>query len=513
MTNFNISNIQFDDQQVWDLICSGKTKGIFQCESQLVQHWLRKIQPRNLWELSIVIAIVRPGPLKSGFADEYLAYRTGEKDFESFGHYIIDEVFGITDHILVYQEQIMNLGSRLAWPDLEENDRLCQVDDLRKAVGKKNQEKILSVGQKFVKGCIENEVSQELADKLFNIIKNCGRYVFNLSHSMAYAYIAYKTAYLKTYYTKEFYATYLTYAKFKLDKWDEIYQLIYDLKSFNIPIEGPNINFKNEHFKIINGNIVYGLSHMKHFGTHTIDFIKDLPEINDWRQVVLLTCSKEFGNRLNKRTAEALISTGSFKDTKISRNTLLEIYTQLNSLTDRELEYLISQLPTFSKISDLPSLILATGEAKSNKKRILSVQTIAALVKKAIENNFDNPSWIEKQEEIYLGCPITATSVDFKISDASDRCIDCDDNCPLWNKKRIAVVISEIIFTETKKGTNPGQRMARISVYDSTGKISNLPIFPDLFQISEEYLMENNTVLLYIKKGRQGWIVDGIEQI
>ena len=126
---------------------------------------------------------------------------------------------------------------------------------------------------------------------------------------------------------------------------------------------------------------------------------------------------------------------------------------------------------------------------------------------------YDNPAWIQNQEKFYLGCPLSASAVDHKSVDGTDRCVECYGDIPLWQKRTVAVVLDEVILTETKNGSNPGQSMARIHVYDSSGKLENLPVFPDTYAEYDDLLIENNTVLLYIKMGKRGWVVEKIEQI
>ena len=257
MAPITLENIPLDDEKTWKLIQSGQTRGVFQCESKLVQHWLKKIKPHNLWELSAVIALVRPGALESGFADKYVKNKFGDEEIESFGHPIIDDIFAPTHGILCYQESLIVLARKLAWPHLPEKENLLKADALRKAVGKKDQVKILAIGKEFVEGCLHNKVEPEIANKLFEVIKNCGRYLFNLSHSFKYAMVAYFSAYLKAHYPAQFFTTYLSYAKFKAtinkfgkeisSKWIETKDLYVDGIRFDINLIGPNINNHNIH--------------------------------------------------------------------------------------------------------------------------------------------------------------------------------------------------------------------------------------------------------------------------
>jgi DNA polymerase III subunit alpha len=515
MSQFQANNIPYDDDKTWDLICSGFTKGVFQCESKLVQHWLKRIAPRNIWELSAVIAIVRPGPLKSGFADEYVQYRTGEKAFESFGHPIIDAVFSTTDHVMIYQEQIMGLGSRLAWQHLPEKERLVKVDSLRKGVGKKDQSKLVAIGKEFVEGCKTNGLDEALAAKLFDIIKNCGRYVFNLSHSILYAHAAYKTAYLKCHYPFQFWTVYLTYAKFKKkDKWKEIENLVTEGKVFGIEVKGPNINSHNEHFKIEDEDgskyIRFGLSHMKFFGGDTMTLVETLPPINDWRQVVELSLTTKFGKKLRSQSAEALVITGAFSDTKVSRNSLLNVISCLGRLSPKEREWVIGNLHKVPDIKELPKLVMECAETVSMSKRKETVRSEAQVLK---IDEYDNPVWIEQEEKKYLGVAISATAIDAKEHEATDTLSQCQGEFPLWTTKQLAVIIDKVIITQTKTGKNPGQRMAVISIHDATGAIEKVPVFPDTFAASEDALMEKNIIVVTLKMGKRGWFVESLYQL
>jgi DNA polymerase-3 subunit alpha len=306
MTKFDIDKISFDDEATWNLICEGHTLGMFQCESPLVQQWLKKIKPRNIWELSVVIAGVRPGSLKSGAMDAYAAVKNGEQEPKDYKNPVIKAVLEDTNGQIIFQEQIMCLGSNLAWPDLPEQDRGVKVDTLRKAIGKKNQQKIIEIGKDFVQGCVRNGTSQEIADDLFQVIQNAGRYAFNLSHSISYSHIAYKTAYLKAHYPLQFIATYLSYAREKLDKWEEIKNLVRDSQYFGIKVNPPNINSKNLHFRITSGAIDFGLKHLKFFTSATAKLLEKLPPITDWRQLFSVCFTDTYGTRMNSRTAKAL---------------------------------------------------------------------------------------------------------------------------------------------------------------------------------------------------------------
>lgn len=519
---FQIENIPYNDEKTWDLICSGLTRGTFQLESPLMRHWVKRIKPRNIWELSAVISLVRPGPLQSSMTDNYVASRDGKKTFESFGHPIIDEVFNTTEHVLCYQEQVLSLGARLAWKDLDEKQRLINCDLLRKSISKKDQKKVLEIGKEFVSGCVKNGVDQAVSDKLFEIIKNCGRYLFNLSHSISYATVGYQTAYLKAHYPQQFLAVYLSYAKFKQSKkyngketggkWGEISDFVNESKILGTEILPPNVNCKNDNFCIEGDSIRYGLSHIKYFGSKTIVTIQGLNvTINDWRQALALCCTDRFGKQLGSKPSEALIVTGAFIDCKVSRSSLLNAYNCIMRMTDREIKFLFDHLETLESpsITSLPQAIIdISGKATGKRKDLLKSEAQILNV-----DAYDNPAWVELQEQQYLGIGLTACAVEDKVSDNIDRCIDCSGNFPDYTKKNISVVIDEVRYTVTKNGKTPGAKMCFISVHDNSGQLIKLPVFPEKFEKIEDILMEKNTISLCIVKGKGGWFVESAYQL
>lgn len=510
VSGIDIHKVPYDDNKVWELICSGFTCGVFQCESKLVQQWLKKIQPMNIWELSAVIAIVRPGALKSGFADEFVALRNEEKKFESLGHPVVDEIFQSTGGVLLYQESLMALGSRLAWSHLDDTERLLKVDALRKAVGKKNQEKLLVIGKEFVEGCTTNKIDKELADRLFEVIKNCGRYLFNLSHSIAYAYVAYHTAYLKCHYPKQFFATYLTYTKFKLDKWEELETFVNDARIFNIDIISPNINHKNDGFKIHDEKILFGLGNVKYVGSADLELIQNIPEITDWRQVILLCCTKAFGGKIKSTAGEALIKTNAFSDTGVSRIDLFNIFNFVNQLSNKELTWLEENIHDFPEITKFKELMEKCVEECCTSTRKHKVQSQISLLKL---DQFDKPAFIEQYEKYYLGIPLTAFS---GLSHDYVPQHSCRELYGFYNKGDFAEIvgtINDIIITKTKRGKNPGQEMALISVHDDTGKMEKLPVFPDLYEKVSGEIIYRNTLRLSLYYNGDGWIIDNLNSL
>jgi DNA polymerase-3 subunit alpha len=504
----------YTDKKTWDLICEGDTQGVFQMESNLVRHWVKLIKPENLWELSAVVAIVRPGALQSGFADDYVEYKSGQREFETFGHPIIDEIFKSTHNVLLYQESLMSLGTRLAWSHLPEKEKKINVDVLRKAVGKKNQKKIIEIGNLFIEGCSHNGVDKEVAHKLFEIIKNSGRYLFNLSHSFKYGKVAFETAYLKANHPLEFFTVYLSLNREQQPshkRQENLVNLINNAKKNKIHIASPRLENRNPEFLFDKDSetIYWGFNSVKFVSAAFIDIIsKGGPDVKTFKDLIELLITDKFGHKLDSRCCESLICTGAFSSFKISRKALMNIYGFFRRLTEREIAYILANNETITQES-LAGVIedCIKNCSKGKRKAIL-----AAELSHVDFFERSQASWIEEQEKEFLGYPVSLTRLDDK-PQGNMSCLEASQITHKGETAIIAGIINEVKHTETKKGKNPGQKMAIIDISDDSGKIHGIPIFPNVYEVSGQFLITNNTILLHLYRGDNGWIANGLEQI
>jgi DNA polymerase-3 subunit alpha len=174
---FDIDEVPLNDDEIWDMICEGEVKGCFQIESNLGKTWCKEIQPRNIEELSGVVAAIRPGSLKSkldgkSMTKHYADRKNGKEEVPSL-YPSIDEVIKPTYGIILYQEQSMKIAQIMAGFDLKE------ADNLRKAISKKDAKLMKEMGEKFMAGCAANNVPVEKAQEVFDIIEKSNRYSFN----------------------------------------------------------------------------------------------------------------------------------------------------------------------------------------------------------------------------------------------------------------------------------------------------------------------------------------------
>ena len=202
-TGFDMVNIDLDDQATFSLLSRGDTTGVFQLESAGMKDLLVRLKPASFADITALVALYRPGPLDSGMVDDFVERKHGRKAVE----YLLPELAPILEEtygVILYQEQVMKIAAVLA------NYTMAKADDLRKAMGKKIAEKMAEHRQFFMDGAKENQIPEDKAGTVFDLMEKFGGYGFNKSHSAAYALIAYQTAYLKAHYPVEFLAALLT---------------------------------------------------------------------------------------------------------------------------------------------------------------------------------------------------------------------------------------------------------------------------------------------------------------
>ena len=209
--DFRLLKIPMDDNKVFRLLCSGKTKGIFQLESSGMIDLIKRLKPENFSDIIALVALYRPGPLNSGMADDYINRKNG-RESTSYQHPLLKKVLNETYGVFVYQEQVMEAAQVLA------SYSLGDADNLRRAMGKKKADVMEEEKGTFVEGCTNNDIPKNKAIEIFENIEKFAGYGFNKSHSAAYALVAYQTAYLKTHFPSHFIAAVLSSEQDKTDK-------------------------------------------------------------------------------------------------------------------------------------------------------------------------------------------------------------------------------------------------------------------------------------------------------
>jgi len=319
--DINLDNLSLDDQETYKTLQRGETTGIFQLESEGLKRYLKELRPTVFEDIVAIVALYRPGPME--FIPEYIARKHGKKPI-TYIHPKLEPILKNTQGICIYQEQLMQIAQELA------GFTLSEADVLRKAVGKKIEKLLVEQRDKFIKGCINNEISSKIAEELWQWILPFARYGFNKSHSVCYAMIAYQTAYLKTHYPEAFMAALMTSDKHNLDR---IAKEIEECRAMGIEVAPPDINESFMDFAIVPGEkkIRYALSAIKNVGEGPIEIIEEERKKNgkftNLENFVKRTASDE----INKKTLESLIKCGALDCLGKKRSQLLASLDQILS--------------------------------------------------------------------------------------------------------------------------------------------------------------------------------------
>jgi DNA polymerase-3 subunit alpha len=310
--------LPLDDPKVYELLKKGLTSGVFQLESSGMKNLLKRLEPDNFDDIVAVLALYRPGPLKSGLVDSYINRKHGREPIE-YPFPELEPILKETYGVWVYQEQIMKASQILA------GFTPGEADTLRKAIGKKKKEVMQEMREKFIKGAVERGYPEKKVVELWEDIEKFASYSFNKSHSVAYGYLSYWTAYMKVYYPEEFFAV-----KFSMEKSDRKFiNLINDARTnFGIQILPPDINKSDADFVIEDRKkIRFGLARIKGVGEETARLIVSKRN-GRWKSLADFVKSV----KVNKKVLEALIKAGAFDFTGMTRAEMLSKLSEKDSL-------------------------------------------------------------------------------------------------------------------------------------------------------------------------------------
>ncbi|MBP6004772.1 MAG: DNA polymerase III subunit alpha [Pyrinomonadaceae bacterium] len=303
------TKIPNNEEKTMQLFGEGRTEAIFQFESSGMADMCRRLKPKELEDLSALNALYRPGPLDGGMIDDFIDRHRGIKPVE----YIVPEmedILGNTFGVLVYQEQIMQLAQKLAGYSLGE------ADLMRRAMGKKKIEEMAVHEEKFVDGAVERGIKKKTAKEIFDLMAKFADYGFNRSHSMAYAVLAFQTAYLKAHYPAHFYAAVLSH---EAQDSAKVYKYSTELRSLGLELLPPDINESDEGFTPGDGAVRYGLTAIKGMGTTSVQAVVEARKSGKFTSLYDF-CSRLGAGAVNKRGLESLIAAGAF-DTMMPEGT------------------------------------------------------------------------------------------------------------------------------------------------------------------------------------------------
>ena len=362
-----INDIPLDDKLTFELLQKGDTDGVFQLESAGMKKLVKDLKPSVFEDLGALVALFRPGPLGSGMVQDFVERKHGRQKIE-YAHPLLEPILKDTYGTIVYQEQIMQIFQTLA------DYSLGQADNVRRMMGKKQIEKMAEQKGLFIERSAAHGMTEKGATELFEQIEKFASYCFNRSHSAAYAFVAYQTAYLKAHYPVEYMSALLSSVSSDQEK-TQLY--ISECQKMGIKVLAPDVNKSNAKFTPDGNNIRFGLASIKNVGEGVIELIEKERESQDGEFKSLYDfCTRIDYKSYNTRTLESLIKAGAFSNIEKSRKQLIENLEPLIASAKRQSEAKsLGQASLFSGLTtstgvDLDTYTLTGSDAEFDDKQI-----------------------------------------------------------------------------------------------------------------------------------------------
>ena len=447
---YHANNIPFDEPEIFKLIASGKTLGLFQIETVAMKRSIKILKPSSFNDVVALLALGRPGPM--AYIPTYARRKEGKEKF-SYVSDDLKDILSSTYGIIVYQEQINSIATKMA------RFSLGEADKFRRAISKKEREKILSAQKQFIDGAIKNGYDQKTAQNVFSDILKFAEYGFNKSHSVVYSIIACRMAWLKVHYPLEFYSSLLGNASATSDSKFSDY--IFEMNSLGIKMLPPSINNSTDNFIIKDNGLLFPLTGIKNI---SITFMQNINEERKERGTFTNFFNfvlRMFKYKITSNQIQYLIAAGA----------LDELYPSRASM----------------RMSILSAMQYAELNHQSDGQLSIGIEA------------FPEPLMVEKKDD-----PLEELQREY---DATGVMLS---NNPLSYKKELlekkhtmpinealeedASLIAGIVIYKKLIRTRKGTQMAFVKIFDTSGEIE-FTVFPELYK-EKGSLLERNSIIV-----------------
>ncbi len=462
----DLNELPLDDKKTYELLSSGETEGIFQLESSGMKDLITRIKPESIEDLTALLALYRPGPLGSGMVDEFVKGEHG-KISVSYDLPQLEAILKETHGIILYQEQVMKIASTLA------SFSLADADLLRRAMGKKKTAVMAKQKRRFLEGAKKNKINSKKAEKIFDLMAKFAEYGFNKSHSAAYAYVTFQTAYLKAHYPVEFMAALLSS---EMDNTDKVVKYINECREKGIDVLQPDVNESFQDFTVSGNKIRFGLEAVKNVGKNAIESIISARNEKGPFTSLFDFCEKVDLRKTNKKVLESLIKCGAFDLFNIKRaQQMIAFEDVVNRVQKMQKEKAKNQVSVFQMIAK------TTGKIESESV-----------------DYPDIPEWDQKQRLAYerecLGFYVTGHPLD-NYRDTLKACTNTDTSAALSATKEKEVLIGGMVTTVKQITTKKGEPMGFVTFEDLSGNIE-VVVFSDLYRKIDSLLKDEHPLLV-----------------
>ncbi len=462
--DFDLDLIPQDDEVSFLLLSHGETTGVFQLESSGMKEYLIKLKPSCFEDLIAMVALYRPGPLGSGMVDSFIKRKHGVEDF-TYDFPQLEPILADTYGVIVYQEQVMQIAQVLG------NYTLGGADLLRRAMGKKKAEEMAKQKKIFLDGAKENKLDTKKAEAVFDLMEKFAEYGFNKSHSAAYAYIAYQTAYLKAHYPVEFMAALMTE---DMENTDKVIKNINEIRNMDVLILPPDINASTWDFTVHDNAIRFGLGAVKGVGEAAIDAIVEARQEKPF-ETLHDFCEQVDLRRVNKRVVEALIKCGAFDSLNAKRAQFMAGYEDAMDAGQK-----------FQR------------EKESGQESLFGTEEIVTHNGQAYGQLPDVEEWPENvlltNEKETIGFYITGHPL-ARHSETIKRFSTCSTADLIERRDKEEVSVCGIVTGIKLLNTRKGDRMAFVTLEDLSGFVE-MVVFPETYTMAADLLNSEEPLLV-----------------
>lgn len=455
-----VESIPLVDNVTARMLADGKTGAIFQLESAGITKLVRDLRPQGFTDLISIVALYRPGPLGSGMVQDFIDRKNGKIAVE-YMHPALEPILKETYGVILYQEQVMEIVRELA------GFTLGRADLLRRAMGKKKSDILLAQKKAFIDGCIERNIDQALAERIFELLLHFADYGFNKSHSAAYGLLTWRMAYLKANYPAEYMAAMLS-SVMDLDK-----TTVYadQVKRMGIRLLGPDINRSARNFKVFDGSILFGLAALWNVSEAMVDSVIAERERGGKYKSLSDFCRRVDPKLINRRVIDIFIKSGAFDSIDPRRTALKEMLTETIASAERyQRERSSGQFELFNDKNYLVDVPIPIGIAERSLPTIL------------------------KWERETLGFYLTGHPLD-AYRDKIGGLIKLKELYENTFLKKKQLTIAGLIIGLRQSITKDGETMCFVRLEDYTGQIE-VTVFPRLFKRTHKLLETDNVIVV-----------------
>ena len=475
--DFDVNKLPDDDKETFAMLAAGKTEGVFQLESAGMTSVCTRLGPKSIEDITAVIALYRPGPMES--IPRFIENSQNPEKIR-YKHPVLEPILSVTYGCIVYQEQVIEIFRRLA------GFSLGQADNIRRAMSKKKHAVIDAERKAFIHGdeqrnipgCVKNGIPEDTANAIYDEILDFASYAFNKAHAVAYAIVAYRTAYMKRHYPQEYMAALLTSV---LDSSGKVAEYIAECREMRIRLLPPDVNESDAWFTVVGDDIRFGLVAVKNIGEKFIlQLMAERSENGPFKSLEDF-CRRMSGKELNRRAIESLIRAGAFDSTGVNRHAMLTMLDAvLESVADDGRKNIAGQFDLFGDGGGAISAQVAVPDVEEfSRAELMSMERETTGLYLTGHPMDEYRDAARQAGAVNIG----AILADFAEDSGPERFAD-----------EQLVTVAGIISGKRTRTTRNGTLMAYVQLEDDTGTIELLA-FQRVLDNCGGYIAENAAVV------------------